>query len=468
MRPRKVFLLILLLLAGASIETTWRLRNHLDFVPLGWRVFGGRFYGPSYSFDESRSAVVAPGVSVSVANAFGGVHITKGEPGQVRVALRKVVFLSSEAAAQALAARVEIRTRAEGQELEVGTNRDDLESSGALANAGLETHLDLAVPPGTSVKIRNEHGRIDVSDVARAEVAGAFEPVKLERVDGDADVKAQHGNVMISSVSGDVHLSSRHGDVHLQDVAGATTGDMEHGKLRAERTGALEIDIKHGDLQAEAVGGGLQVRGEHSGVRASGVSGPADVETSFDDVRLDKLAGSARVKMEHGAVSASDVAGAVNIEATFGNVHLSQVGGNAEVVVEHGGLRGDGLRGGATVRVSGDGANLTGFRGAVRVEVTNGNARLAPGGPFGGPVSVSTRHGGITLRVPSEAGFDLIAGAEPGDVRVDLPGFTSSEASESRVKGRAGAGGSVVTLDAQHGDVLVENEGPAEADDPEE
>ncbi len=459
MRPRKIFLLILILLAGASIETTWRLRNHLDFIPLGWRVFGGRFYGPSFSFDESRSHAVAPGLGVSVDNSFGGVHVTQGEAGQVRVALRKVVYLPTEEAARALAARVEIRTRAEGSDLQIGTNREDLESSGELANAGLETHLDIAVPPGTAVKVRNEHGRIDLSDVARADVDGAFEAVNLERVTGDADVRAQHGDVMVSSVAGAVKLSARHGNVHLVDVTGDTTGDVEHGKVRAERIGALNLDMKHGELDADTVGGRLQFRGEHSGVRANGVSGPADVETSFADVRLERLAGSARVKTEHGAISADDVAGTAKIEATFGSVRLSRIEGNADVAVDHGGVRADGLRGGATVRVSGDGASLTDFRGALRVDVANGDARLAPGRPLTGPISVTARHGGISLRMPHGASFDLSAGAEPGDVRVDLPGFTTTETSESRVKGHAGAGGNAVTLDAQHGDVTVETDG---------
>jgi DUF4097 and DUF4098 domain-containing protein YvlB len=457
MRPRKIFLLILLLLAGASIETTWRLRNHMDFGPLGWRVFGGRFYGPSFSFDESRTETLAAATGVSVDNSFGGVRITQGEPGQVHVALRKVVFLPTEPAARDLAARVEIRTRVEGSDLAIATNREDLERSGALANAGLETHLDITVPPGTAVQVRNEHGRVDVSDAASADVDGSFEPINVERVTGDADVKAQHGDVMVSSIGGAVRLSTRHGDVHLRDIGERTTGDVEHGKVRAERTGALTLGIKHGDLEADTVGGAIEFRGEHSGARVSGVSGPADVETTFDDVRLERVTGGARVRTEHGAVVASDVAGTMSVEASFGDVQLSAIGGNAEVVVEHGGVHARALHGGATLRTSGDDVSLKGFRGAVRIEIKNGGVHLAPGEPLTAPLSVNAEHGGIDLRMPPASAFDLDATAQPGDVKVDVEGFSTSEVSGSRVTGRAGQGGTAVTLTAHHGDVTVES-----------
>lgn len=455
MRPQKIFFLLFILLAGAATETTWRLRNHLDFVPLGWRVFRGRFYGPSFSFEESKVVAAPAGAVVSVENAFGGVGVTRGEPGQVRIAAKKVVFLPTEAAARALAGQVEIRARADAGRLEIGTNRADLERSGALADAGLETHLDVVVPPGTAVEVRNEHGRIDVADVARADVKGSFDPVHVERVSGDAKIKGHHAEVTVSSVGGSLALSARHGDAGIQDVTGPSTVDVEHGNVRADRIGGLSLDLRNGDLEADAVHGDLEVKGEHSAVHVSDVSGRAAVRTTFDDVRLDKVGGEAYVKAEHGAVEANDVGGALKVEATFDGVEFSKVRGHADVNVEHGAVRGSDLASGAIVRVTGDQVDLTDFRGAVQVDVKNGGARLAPGTELSAPVSVTTEHGSITMNLPPGSRFDLQATAHPGDVNVSFGGFEASESGESRVVGRSGAGGNVVTLAARHGDVTV-------------
>jgi DUF4097 and DUF4098 domain-containing protein YvlB len=455
MRPQKIFFLLLILLAGAATETTWRLRNHLGFVPLGWRVFRGQFYGPSFSFEDKTAVAVPAGAVVSVENAFGAVRVTRGEPGQVRVAIKKVVFVPTEAAARALAGRVEIRAHSDGDRVEIGTNRADLERSGALADAGLETHLDVVVPPSTSVEVRNEHGLIDVADVARAAVDGAFEPVRVERVSGDVSVKGHHADITVASVGGALTLSARHGDAGITDVTGLSTVDVEHGAVRIDKVGGLSLALKHGDLEAKAVRGDLEFKGEHSAVHVSDVSGRAGVRTTFDDVHLEKVTGDAYVKTEHGAVETNDVGGALRVEATYAAVAFSKVGGHADVSVEHGGVRGSDLRAGAAVRVSGDQVDLTDFRGPVRVDVKNGGAHLVPGTDLSAPLSVTTEHGTITLDLTRGSRFDLRAAAHPGNVAVSFGGFEASESGESKIVGHSGSGGSAVTLEAQHGDVRV-------------
>ena len=55
MSARKIGLLILILGLGSALETAWAVRSHVDMGPEGCRVLGGRFYGPSYSFEETSS-----------------------------------------------------------------------------------------------------------------------------------------------------------------------------------------------------------------------------------------------------------------------------------------------------------------------------------------------------------------------------------------------------------------------------
>ena len=459
MRARKIFLLLFILLFGATVETAWRVRSHVELGPLGWRVLGGRFYGPSFDFTETQTIQVPAGAKVVVLNSFGGVKLVKGEAGEVRAALRKVVFLPTQGDAQTLAGRVKLRAVVDGSTLTLSTNRGDLEREGALDQAGLETHWEVAVPEATTAQVNNEHGRIDVSDVAGAEVEGSFEPIAVERVAGDAKVKGSHADVTISSIGGALTLSGRHGDLGVRDVTGRANVDAEHGNVRAERVGGLTLSLKHGDLEADTVRGDAEVHGEHSAARISDVSGAVHVETSFDDVHLARVAGEARVKTEHGAVEAKDVQGAVTVEATFDDVSLSSVGGHADVKVDHGGLHARSLAKGATVHASGDDVTLEGFRGGARIVASRGSVRLVPDEAINEPISVTAEHGGIALEVPPGSRFDLQASAKPGNVSVSVSDFTASESGASRVTGRVGPGGSAVTLEAQHGDVTVEPRG---------
>lgn len=453
MSGRKIGLLLLILGFGAAIETTWSVRNHFDIGPEGCRVLGGRFYGPSYVFTEESHKPVPAGARVEVVNAFGAVLVTAGEPGELKASLRKVVFLSTEEQAREFAGRVSLRAEVQGDVVRVSTNRDDL---GRDDRVGLETHLDLRVPPGTAVVVRNEHGRVEVREVARAEINASYDGVQVEHVAGAVDVKSRHGEVAISDVAGDLVLQAQYGDVDVARVKGKATLDAQHGHVSVKRTGGLKLDHAHGDVHIEGVEGDLEVKAEHAGVDATEVSGNANVQTSFDGVQLTKVGGNARVRNQHGEVKVTDVKGALVADASFQQVEIEDVGGLVEVTVSHGGLKARGLAKGARVKVSGDDVNIEGFAGPIDVQGERASVHLSPRGPLTETILVRTTHGGIRLEVPAGSHFDFDARAKRGDVRADIPGLVLVRPDARSVTGKMAGGGNAVSLTAD-GDVELES-----------
>lgn len=454
MSTRKIGLLILILGFGAAVETAYSLRQRLDIGPWGCRVLGGRFYGRSFSFEEQSQKELAAGQRVEITNAFGAVRVRAGAPGEVKVGLRKNVYLESEARAREFASRILLSAENAGPVLRLATNRDEL--TARRDDVGFETHFDVQVPPGTAVTVRNEHGPVDVADVASADVDGSFDDLRVERVAGAADLKSSHGSVHVASVEGPLALTARHGDVEVRDVAGAARLDVEHGDVSATRVGGLRLRLAHGSLTAQTLRGDLEVHAVHAGVEAADVSGNARVETSFGAVTLTRVGGDARVKAQHGAVEAKDIKGALGAETSFDSVSLENVGGPVEVTVEHGGLRAEGLEKGARVKASGDEVTLDGFRGPVEVEAARGAVRLVPAGPLVEPVTVRSTHGGILLEVPPGSRFTLEARTERGETRIDVPELKITRTEGETVTGTLGGGGSLVKLIADGGDVTVE------------
>src|SRR5262249_34147016 len=155
-----------------------------------------------------------------VTNAFGRVQVTAGEPGEVKLTLRKVVYRPTEEQAREYATRISARAEAAGGVVRVTTNRDDV---GRDDRVGFEAHLTLVGPPGTPVVVANEHGEVDVEDAASANVTASFDDVRVLRVKGAVDVNSRHGDVSVSDVEGTLKLSSRHGDVDVRNVAGKAT-----------------------------------------------------------------------------------------------------------------------------------------------------------------------------------------------------------------------------------------------------
>jgi Putative adhesin len=451
MTARKIALLLLILGAGAVLETAWAVRGHVDIGPEGCRVLGGRFYGPSYAFEDTARTEAPAGARLEVKNAFGRVQVVAGEAGEVKLTLRKVVFRPTESEAREFADRVSARLESTAGVVRVETNRDAV---GRDDRVGFETHLSLVVPPGTPVTVTNEHGAVEVEDAASADVTSSFDDVRVLRVKGAVAVKSRHGDVSVSEVEGALTLSGRHGDVEVRNVGGRATLETQHGSVTATAVGGLEVDHAHGDVAVDDVRGDLRVTNSHGGVVARGVRGKASVETSFSDVLITDVDADARVKVEHGGATLREIKGAVVAEATHDDVELTDVEGPAEVTVAHGGVRAKGVEKGVKVKASGEDVDLDGVRGAVHVDQERGSVRVAHRGPLSEPIEIRARQGGIRLEIPAGSRFELQAEARRGDVDVDVSGLTLTR-DEKTAHGSVGTGGALVKLSAD-GDVTVE------------
>lgn len=458
MKPGKIALLALILGLGASLEVAWSVRHNLTVGPAGCRVLTGRFHGPSFAFEseETREGLPAD-LTLDVENAFGELRVVPGEPGRAQLGVRKVVYQETEARARELAGRIRASLELSGSTLKVRTNRREIEA--AETEVGFETHLTLRVPPGTSVKVQNEHGRVEIADARQASVSNSFEPVHVERVTGPVDVDSRHAEVSVAFVGGALKLSSRHGDVSLSDVAGSATLSVEHGDVKAQRVGGISLRLQHGDLEATDLRGALEVNGQHAAVRAAGVRGAVAVETSYRDVDLSRVAGDCRVKAQHGAVKASEIEGGLNVDVTYDDVEASRVGGAVQASVQHGGFRGLELKQGARIHASGDDVRIEAFEGPVEIEAQRGSVRLEPQRAVSAPISVTSQNGSIHLEVPAGSRFDLEASTDRGEVRVDVKDLSPERSGPRRVTGRLGGGGRSVRLVARTGDVTVESGG---------
>lgn len=456
MSAKKLGLLVLILGFGAAIETGWSLRGDLRIGPEGCRVIRGRFYGPSFTFEQEKelplAAAGAP--AVEVRNAFGGVRVAAGAAAVVKVKLRKVVYLATEDKARAFADRIELRLSGDGSGVRVGTNRDELGRGG---DVGFETHFDVEVPPGTELEVRSEHGRVDVAGVGSADVRSSFDDVVIERVAGSVKLEAGHGAVRVSDVGAGLELKGRHGDVEVDGVKGAGKLEVEHGDLVARGTGLLDVALRYGDLTAEKVGGDLVVRAAHAPVHATDVVGRVDVETSYGDVGIVR-AGAVRAKVEHGRVTAEDIDGAFEVATTHNDVGLDRAAGPVDVHVERGGASLRGLAKGASVRGEGGDLVLEGFEGVVTVEAHRGNVRLAPRAAIAAGITASARSGEVELEVPEGSRIEIDAESRRGEVHADVPGLATTASGEpgrgQRLAGELAGGGPVVRLRSD-GDIRI-------------
>ncbi|MEP7339995.1 MAG: hypothetical protein ABI977_19810, partial [Acidobacteriota bacterium] len=67
----------------------------------------------------------------------------------------------------------------------------------------------------TRLKVQNEHGPIEVADVAQADLDGSFDSIRLDRVAGAATIDSQHGDVAVADVTGALTVNGRHGGLGI-------------------------------------------------------------------------------------------------------------------------------------------------------------------------------------------------------------------------------------------------------------
>jgi DUF4097 and DUF4098 domain-containing protein YvlB len=453
-KATKILLLFVILLFGGFIEAARLVRGEMDLGPTGCRVLEGRFRGPSFSFESEQRQAVPASTALEVQNAFGTVRVSAGGPGEVVLKLRTVVYQPTEQEARRFSERVRASAERSGTALRVSTNRDELER--AEPRVGFETHLELAVPPDTTVTVRNEHGAVDVAGVAAADVWGSFDGVALSRIAGPAVVKAQHGQVTISGVQGALSVDTRHGGVEVEDVADRVTMETQHGPVTARRTGPLNLKAEFGDIEVETVRGALEIRSQHGRVEARDIAGTALIETMYGDVDLAQVQGDVRTTVQHGRLELRDLKAAAFARARYNDVVLQRVAGAVDVEVEHGAVQAEDLGSGGRVEATGNDVSVDRFRGPLAVQSHRGGVRLVPAEPLRWDLTVSATHGGIRLEVPPGSRFDLEAEARRGELSFDVPGLSVTRSDASRATGQLGGGGHAVKLTSENGDVRLE------------
>ncbi len=465
MRASRLGLLLLILGFGVFIEAVWDARAHISIGASGCRVLAGRFYGPSFEFeDQARLEPSGASLPIVINNSFGDVTVSPGEGSSVQVELRKVIFRPTQAEAEEFAGRIRIALREESGRILLENNRSDLaaEHSGHR-EIGFETHFTVHVPRGSTLRIDNSHGGVDVEDMGAVEVTNSYEPLRVRRISGPTVLTNRHGSVHAEQVAGTLRVASRYADVEIQDVDGTAALDAHHGDVQARSVAALDLKIRHGRLDTEDVGGALSVHGSHASVSASRVMGRCDVETTWGDVTLSELADSARVTASHGALRASDIAGSFDGETSYKDAEIERVGGKVGLRLRQGGLTGRDLKGGAEIETSGEDLLLERFEGPVKVNASRGNVRLLSADPLTEDLQVVAAHGDIVLGVPASSRFDLDATARRGAIEIDpqleLVVQSRDEGRRSQqVEGSLGGGGASVMLRAERGNVRIERE----------
>ncbi len=303
-----------------------------------------------------------------------------------------------------------------------------------------------------------------------ATVEGFFERTLTVTGPVELDVKTGSGSIRVRT--------GEAGTVHIRATIKARSGWLEGSRDAEERVRALEqnppieqdgntIRIGHiedrdlrrnisisyeivvpveTELRAATGSGSQTIDGVRGPVRAATGSGRLTLSNIGDEVRattgsgrieLSSIQGSVRATTGSGGIRATGVAGAFDATTGSGGVRLEQTGpGDVEVTTGSGTIE------------------LNGVRGALRASTGSGGIR-ADGEPTG-DWKLRAGSGGITVRLPSEAAFDLYARTSSGSISTDHPLTVQGTIKRRELRGKVRGGGYLVDMRTGSGSIHIE------------
>jgi DUF4097 and DUF4098 domain-containing protein YvlB len=97
---------------------------------------------------------------------------------------------------------------------------------------------------------------------------------------------------------------------------------------------------------------------------------------------------------------------------------------------------------------------ITGVNGAARVSASSGGIEIE--GRPAGPWDINSSSGGVTLRLPSDASFDLDAHVSSGQIDSAHPITVSGRLDRRHLQGKVRGGGALVRVRTSSGGIRIQ------------
>ena len=301
---------------------------------------------------------------------------------------------------------------------------------------------------------------------AQAAARGSFQrtltvtgPVDMDVSTGSGDIEVRSGAVGSVQVTGRIKVSgwSDNGEEKVRKLEQNPPIEQNGNSIRIgyisdpELRHNVSIDYQivvpqatslaahsgSGDLKIDGIKGPLAARTGSGDMHISNLGSRVEAHSGSGDLRLENINGDVLARAGSGNIQGDGVAGGFDAETGSGDVSLRQT-----------------AAGEVRVRTGSGGLELHGVHGMLHADTGSGDVTVegAPGGEW----KLSAGSGTIKLSLPSSAGFDLDASTSSGSISVNRSVAVSGNISSHSVRGKAGAGGSLVEIRTGSGDIEIE------------
>jgi DUF4097 and DUF4098 domain-containing protein YvlB len=187
----------------------------------------------------------------------------------------------------------------------------------------------------------------------------------------------------------------------------------------------------------------------------SGLQLPMTAKTGSGNIAVERVSAETRVSSGSGDLKINSVKGILYAETGSGNIHALDVAGDVFVNTGSGDIEVRQSAGGNAKAQTGSGnIRLHGVKGGLRADAGSGNIDVE-----GEPTSdwrLGAGSGNITLKVPTQANFNIDARTSSGSLKVNHPFTMQGSVARNHIQGKVGNGGVLLDMHTGSGDIEVQ------------
>ncbi len=345
-------------------------------------------------------------------------------------------------------------------QIDLGDSDIDIPGFGKTFN--YDDSLAQALPAGSSVKIVNDRGAVNVSvsndDQLRVTVRKKIRADEQKEADQwNAGTKPQvtvSGNLV--TVNANTMGAGDHPVVADLDVSIPRKAALSIASKRGDvgvigRDGTVDISSQKGDVSVEDVDGNVNLNLDHSSARVTNINGDVSVDGRSDEVALNEIKGFARLNGEFSeSLKLSKIGKTVTFKSSRTDLEFAKLDGDLDL--DQGDLRAKDLAGPLRLVTRSKDVNLEGVSGDARVQNENGSIDFQMAST--GNVQIDNRSGDIKVMLPEKLGFKVDARSRGGEVQSDFDKLKIENGDNAgTITGTIGSGLARLVLNNEHGTI---------------
>ncbi len=324
--------------------------------------------------------------------------------------------------------------------------------------------LQQAFPAGSSLKVSNERGAINISASDDNQIHVAVH----KRVNAEQQSEAESWDKQTKpqiSVSGQV-----------VSVDANTRGAGDHWvntdlDISVPRKAALTVSARHGDISIMGRDGNAAITSQDGDVSVTDLNGTVNLSLDNSSARLSQIGSDVTVQGRAKDVSLEDVKGSVHLDGDFlESLKLSRIAKavsfktsrtdmdfnklDGYLNLDSGDLEANTVTGPLRLRTRSKDIILNGVTSDVRLQNENGAVEIHMNKLAN--MEITNSKGDIRVYVPEKAGFTLEAQARDGEIQSDFSALKIDNGeNRATANGSVNGGGPHMGLNHEHGTIEV-------------